>query len=127
MDKQAEFNQLQQELEDIKERIDDVDEKLAEANELRRALHDLQDVEEGSEALVPLSSGVFLKAELLDTSTLKVNIGSGTVVEKSIPETQEMVEEHIADLERLRSEIEQDYDDIVTRADRLSQEIGLDV
>ncbi|MFB6198908.1 MAG: prefoldin subunit alpha [Halobacteriaceae archaeon] len=121
MDPKQEFQELQDELEDIQDRIDDIDDKLAEAHELKNALEELKEVEAGKEALVPLSSGVFLQATLENTSTLHVNVGGGAVVEKDIDETQAMVDDHLEELRAARSDVEQDYTRIVERADELSE------
>jgi prefoldin alpha subunit len=111
-------------MEQLKERLERIDSKLAEAQELDRDLDSFKDVEEGSIAYVPLSSGMFVKAKILDTEHVKVNVGSGVVVEKDIQGAKELVHGHIEELQQLQSRAEDEYDDVIERADRLADKIA---
>ena len=52
-----------------------------------------------SEALIPLGSGVFAKAELLDKKNFIVTAGAGVHLEKTVAETKKFLEERKARLE----------------------------
>ena len=52
-----------------------------------QALDDLKTTKTGTEILVPMASGIFIKAELKDNKELAINVGADTVVKKNIEET----------------------------------------
>ena len=89
-----------------------IEAQIAEIALTKEAINDLANVQEGSEIISPISSGIFLKSSLLDSKKLLVNVGSGTVVEKTIPETTKIIEEQEA-------EIKKTYDVLVAELNKL--------
>ena len=58
-----------------------------------QGLKDFEKCEGNEEILAPIADGIFLEAKMLSNKKLKVNIGNNSVVEKTIPETIDMLEE----------------------------------
>jgi len=68
----------------------------------KQALDDISKTEEGTEILVPVSAGIFLKGALKDNKELSINVGSGTVVNKTIPEAKKILDEQIDELKKIQ-------------------------
>ncbi len=118
-----EIQQLQQQIQQMQEHIEEIDEKLQEAQELKQDMEDVKNLEEGDEVLFPIASGIFAEGKITNVDKLKVNVGSETVVDKTIDETQDLVEEQVVELKRAKQQTETEYQSMVQRAQKLSQEI----
>lgn len=111
MDNPAYQQQLQrlQDMEQHMNRLSDelqaLENKSAELKTIQEALSDLNEKEEGTELLVPLSNGIFMKAKLVDAKQLLVNVGKGTIVPKSNEEAKKMVAEQQAELDKYKTSI----------------------
>lgn len=60
----------------------------------------LEKLKGDEEILAPIADGMFVEAKLLTKDTVKVNIGSDTVVDKTIPQAIQMLEEQKIELQR---------------------------
>lgn len=67
------------------------DSKISELNELVKNIDEFGRIEVGSEILVPIGSGIFVKATLTDNSVFRVNVGSEVVVDKNGEQTKDMM------------------------------------
>ena len=61
----------------------------------------LEDLNEGSELLIPLGAGIYAKAKLEDSKEFLVNVGSNVIVKKSEDEVKEMIDKEIKEIEKL--------------------------
>jgi len=65
-------------------------------------LDDFKEVKKSSEILVPLSQGIYAKAELKENDPLLINVGSGVAVSKSIEDTKKMIDSQITEIKRIQ-------------------------
>ncbi|PIN74003.1 prefoldin subunit alpha [Candidatus Woesearchaeota archaeon CG10_big_fil_rev_8_21_14_0_10_45_16] len=80
------FQMLQGQIEQITEHVQLLNQQMQELDASKTALQDLALSEAKSEMLAPVANGIFVKATLQDTQKLLVNVGAGTVVEKTVEE-----------------------------------------
>ncbi|MFC2153898.1 prefoldin subunit alpha [Candidatus Altiarchaeota archaeon] len=87
-----------------------LEEGLAEINATREAIKSVKEQKPGTNILVPLGSGSFLKGTLADNKTLLLGIGAGVTIEKSLPEADKFLEEKnkemVKTLEKIRTDLE---------------------
>jgi prefoldin alpha subunit len=97
------LGELQQEAERIGQENQNVERQI---NELRLLKINLESFSESKNenALISLGNGIYTKAEL-KSKELWVNIGSDTVVKKSVSETGKLIEEQIAKLESFKEQL----------------------
>ena len=76
------FQLLQQQMEQISEHIEKLHQHNVEIEDSKEAIKELSKTKLG-EVLAPISNGIFIKANLTENQKLLVNVGAGTVVEKT--------------------------------------------
>jgi len=90
------INQLQQQLEAVKQGIVELSSLSSDLNEIIGS--------EGKEVLTSIGKGIFARTKLLSESLI-MDVGGKNFVEKSIPETQEIIKEQIKKLEEVEEEL----------------------
>lgn len=90
-EKYEEFKLLQEHIEKISEHINLLTEQQIQIEQTTTALEDIKKVELGTEILVPLADGLFIKANLKDTTEVLVNVGAETIVPRSIDQIKNML------------------------------------
>src|SRR3989344_2299124 len=93
--KYLELQIANQQIKQLRQHIQQFEEQLSELLLLDQGIDSLSETKIGTEMLVPLSSGIFVKVELKDNKILAVNVGSGTVVKKSISDTKGLIKKQI--------------------------------
>jgi len=73
---------------------------------------------------VPVSSGIFVDAELKDVKQLKLNIGADVSVVKSLPETQKLVDEQIDEIQKYRDQTSLQLNVLVGKAQEIESKIS---
>jgi len=89
-----------------------------------QSLEDFKTVKPGTEILVPISSGVYAKAELKDTENLVVNVGAGTSVKKNLGDTKKIVESQVDEMKKIQEQILVELDKLTTQAALIEREMG---
>ena len=88
------------------------------------SLDDISKTKEGTEILVPIASGVFLKAVVKDTHDLIVNVGGSTAVKKTIPEVKKMLERQGNELKDFEEELAKQLQKIALKSSAIGKELG---
>lgn len=91
------INYLQNLISQMQQNIEDIE-------KLKADLKEAEQLEKGQEILAPIANGIFIKAAINDSSTLLINIGKGIVVEKTIPETIELLDSQQKEIDASRSD-----------------------
>lgn len=101
-----------------------IEEQVAELELTVESFDDLKNTEKGTEILVPLSSGIFTKASLVDNKELIVNVGAGTAVKKSIDDTKQLLSEQVNNLREFQRQATANIEALGARAAFLENEIN---
>ena len=96
---------LDQKSKEIQQNLQQIDQQLGEFTVTKNALGQIKDIKEGTEILVPVSPGIFLRATLQDNQKVVVNVGSGVTVEKPVENAKDMISEQRDELEKIQSEM----------------------
>ena len=103
--KYQELQTLDQHMKKLNDELTTLENKTTEIESIKQSLEELKKTTKDDEILVPVSNGIFLKAKIQDKEKLLVNVGSDTIVQKTIEETKELVSEQQKELEKYKSEI----------------------
>ena len=101
-EKYMELQLLEQNVKVAQSQVQTLMTQLAELESVNETLNELKDMKQGSELLVPISNGIFIKADLKNKDELTINVGADVAVEKSIPETKKLLEEQKKEIEKLQ-------------------------
>ncbi|MGV8162620.1 MAG: prefoldin subunit alpha [Candidatus Nanoarchaeia archaeon] len=72
--------------------MNDLDNNMKNIDLLKEQLKEMDSLKGGEDILAPVANGIFVEAKLKNSKTVKVNIGKGVMVDKTIPETIELIE-----------------------------------
>jgi len=109
----------------LQSRLNIVSAALEETNIATRALEGAKDCPKGTEVLVPVGGGSFLRMELADVEKAIVGVGAGACIEKTIESSIQDLKDRQAELEKVSESLQQQLGQILTSIessrDRLSR------
>jgi prefoldin alpha subunit len=121
--KYVEFQLLEQQMKQTQKQLQLLEEQVVELIVTHQGLEDLKHVKEGSEILVPVSSGIFAKARLESVDKLILNVGANTAVPKTIEETQETLNKQMTEIQGLQTQLIEAHQKLEQHMDTLQKEI----
>lgn len=104
--KYSEYQVISQQLKQMQQQMQTIDAQVNEVNFIIDSLGEFENTKVGDEILVPLSNGIFAKAELKDNKKLLMNVGNSTIVEKTVPEASELLKSQLAEIQKYRDQVE---------------------
>ena len=104
-EKYHEMEQLNQQVKQAKQQLEHLSQQFNEIEYIVDSLEQLKELKEGDEILAPVSNGIFIKAKVTDAKKLKVNVGTDTVVEKSVDDTKKLLSDQSKEIEKVHSQI----------------------
>ena len=111
---QQHVTQLQKQIETVQEQLQDIANVIANLDEMKK-------VKEGSEMLVPVANGVFMKTTLVDNKDLLVNVGGNTTVKKSFSEVGEMLVKQQKEMEEIYAQLVVQFQQLHSQSEKLEQ------
>ena len=78
-------------------------------------LEGLQKEKKDAQLFVPIGGGSYVKARLVTAKKVVVSIGADVAVERTFKEAKEELETHIAELEKTREALGQQFNQVVER------------
>ncbi len=111
----VELRFLEQTAETIQSRLNMINAVITDLTYSSMTLEDLEKEEENAELLVPVGGSSYVKARLGNTDKLIVGIGAGVSVEKTLPETREVVKKRLEDLDKAKMSLQQQFSQVVDR------------
>lgn len=90
-----EAEQYKRQMDSINRQMQMIESTLAELRGSMNALSALEENKAGTQILVSIGSGSFIRAQLVETEKVIVGVGTSLSVEKSVPETRKYFEERI--------------------------------
>lgn len=92
------LNIYQSQAELIQQQMEAVRATISELEILEKTIKDIQG-KDGSETLVPVGAGSFIKAELKDTSEVIMSVGAGVAIKKNFEDAMESIKSQKNELE----------------------------
>ena len=110
-----EMQMIEQQLKHIQQQLTTVEQQSMEIEFIIESLENLSKVENGSDILVPFSSGIFAKAKLTDNKELVVNVGNNTTVTKNVPDVQKMLKQQVEEMKRVGKELTDKFAELANK------------
>jgi prefoldin alpha subunit len=85
----------------------------------------LKEEKEGSQLLVPIGGGSYLKAKVEDSERLIVGLGANIAAEKSVGEAKDGFETRILRLEKMRNGLQKQLEETFTRVNNTRNQIQI--
>jgi len=124
-EKYIEIQTVDQQMKAVQQKMEKLEEQYYELLSVIQDMDDMKKVEKNADALVPVHNGIFLKAKILDTDHLHVNVGSGTVVEKTVEEVKQILVSQGSEIKKTQKELESHFNQLLDRLKQLDEEITL--
>lgn len=121
--KYMEYQMLEQQIKQMQEHAQKLEQQTAEIHAVKQSLEDMEKSEAGKEVLVPVSGGIFFRAELKDGKNFLVNVGSGVVVEKDAASTRELIENQEKEMERFKDQLMEQLVESMIRHNSMEEEL----
>ena len=118
------FQILDQNIKQIQQQATTLNAQLVELVGATHNLEDLKNVKKGTEILVPISSGVYAKAEIKDNENILVNVGANTNVKKSVDDTKKIIETQIEEMKKLQKQMLEELNHLTTQAALIENEMN---
>jgi prefoldin alpha subunit len=117
----VELRFLEQTAEAIQSRLNMVNAVITDLTYATMTLDGLEKEKENTELLVPIGGNSYVKAKLANTDKLIVGMGAGVSVEKTLPESKEIIKKRLEDLENTRKGLQQQFAQV---AEKINEDRG---
>lgn len=118
-----EFQELDQNIKQLQKHLEVVTQQLIELSTTSNSLNEFVKIDTQKDVFIPLSTGIYAKAVIKNTSELLVNVGSNVVVKKDIASTKELVQKQFEELKKIQKQIIENLDEMSTRAAKIEKEL----
>ena len=122
-EKYMEMKMMEEQMKEIQKQAQTVEQQLMELTATKQSLDDFKKTNKGDEILVPISAGIFAKAELKSNKEFLVNVGSDTIVTKDIESTKKLMEKQVEEMGELHSKINMHMQKLALHASSIEQEL----
>jgi len=119
-----EFQELDQQIKQLEQQNTALSAQLTDLTVTIQSLEDMKKIKNGTEILVPLSGGIYAKAELKDSKNLIVNVGSNVTTVRDVDSTKNLIETQVNEIKKLQVRLVEDLQNNTTKATLLEQEIN---
>ena len=119
-----EFQMLSQHVKQLEERTAALNNQLMDLAATNHSLEDIKKAKPKTEILVPLSSGIYAKAELKDNKNFIVNVGSNVTTIKDIDSTKKLIETQIDEIKKLQERLVNELQNNTSKAAMLEEQIN---
>jgi len=99
----------------LQARLEVVDTALSEILIANSTLEGIKNKPKGTEALVPVGAGSFVRVELADSEKIVMGVGAGVSTEKSVNDSIESLKSRQDDLEKLRMSLQGQLSQVASR------------
>ena len=122
--KYIELQLMEQQMKQLQENAKVLDSQLAELIGVIQSLEDFKSVENKTRLWVPISNGIFTKAELIDNRELMVNVGADVVVKKSAEETKSLIAGQMDEIKKVQQKVVEELQRIAVKAMEIEKELN---
>jgi prefoldin alpha subunit len=111
----VESRYLEETVKEIQSRVNMTNAAITELRVSSMTLEGLQKEKKDAQLFVPIGGGSYVKAKLVTAKKVVVSIGADVAVERTVKEAKEELEAHIAELEKTREVLGQQFNQVVER------------
>ena len=118
-----EFKMLDQYIKQLQSQLEMITHQLIELNATNNSLNEFDKLSAGKELFVPLSSGIFAKASIKDTSELLVNVGANVAVKKDVASTKKIIQKQMEEIKKIQKQMINDLEKMTNHAAQLERQL----
>ena len=122
-EKYTELQMIGEQMKQLQQQAQMLEEQSAELNMTLQGLKDLEKTKKDKEILVPISTGIFAKAEIKSGEDLIVNVGGNILVKKDVKTTKEMTQDRVKTVEKYQADTLENLQQLAARAQQLEVEL----
>ena len=122
-EKYMQMQMIEQQMQQVQKQLKIIDQQMQELAMTDQALDELKNTKEGTEILVPMASGIFVKAELKDNKNLAVNVGADTVVKKDVDEAKNLITTQLEEVTKMQQELNANLEKLAGSAQMIEKEL----
>ncbi|MGV8168746.1 MAG: prefoldin subunit alpha [Candidatus Nanoarchaeia archaeon] len=89
----------------LEKMLEDLDNNMKNIEQLKEQLREFETLNGEEKMLAPIANGIFVEAKITNVKSVKVNIGKGVMVDKTIPETIALIEKQEQEVHLTRQQI----------------------
>ena len=115
------FRIFEREIAQIQEQLQAIEQATLDLSQINFGLDEIPKNKD-SEILAPIGRGIFVKAKII-SDELTVDVGEGTFVKKTIPETKKIILEQIEKLNNMKNDLENELEKINQKITNIMQEV----
>ena len=119
----VEFKMLDEQIKQLQKHLELITNQLVELTVSNNSLDELKKISSEKNIFVPVSSGIFAKAVINDTSQLFVNIGANVIVQKNLDSTKKLIQNQIEEIKNIQKKILEDLEKMTNRAMHLERQL----
>ena len=117
------FQMLDQHIKQLQRQLEAVTSQLVELSMTGSSLDEFKSLSAGKEIFVPLSSGIFAKASIKDTSELLVNVGANVAVKKDVASTKSLIQSQMEEVKKIQKQMIDDLEKMTSHAAHLEMQL----
>jgi prefoldin alpha subunit len=117
-----ELSMLSQQSAEFQKQIQQLEETIQELENSKQGIDELKS-KKGKEILVPVVSGIFVKADLKTSDEFIVNVGANTAVTKSLDEVQSLLDKQLKEIQKTQDSMIDNLQKMTVREKELKQEL----
>lgn len=111
-----EFKMLEQHIKQLQSQLEAITHQLVELHSTANSLEEFKKLDAGKEIFVPLSSGIFAKADIKDTSEVLVNVGANVVVKKDIASAKKLIQNQMEEIKKIQRHMVEELEKMTSHA-----------
>jgi len=119
-----EYQMISNSIKQLEQQNVSLDNQLMELAHTSQGLIDMKDVKKGNEILVPISAGIYAKAELKEEGNFIVNVGADIAVKKNIVDTKMIIDGQMEEIGNLKEKISLELQKSADKASLMEKEMS---
>ena len=119
-----EFQMLEQQIKQLEKQSNSLNNHLVELMSTSQSLEELKKVGEKSEILIPISTGIYAKAELKGKDSFIVNVGANIAINKDLESTKKIISDQVKEIGQVHENVSQELQNHIQKAASMEQEIN---
>ncbi len=122
-EKYMEYQMMQEQLTKMTEQRETLRKQEEDLDDIKGAIENIQKTRIGSEMFVPISSGIFVKAEIKETNQVLVNVGDNIIVPKTIADAVQLIQKQHNEIENYEKTVQQNIQILLLHQQRIENEL----
>ena len=119
-----EMQMLGQQMQSLQRQLQLIEQQNIELIAAKQAIDDISKTKQGTEILVPVIAGIFVKGHLKDNKEFIVNVGSNTAVKKSAEESKKLIDEQEEEIKKVQTQLNAELQRLGQKAALLEKELS---